>query len=377
MYAIIRKKSHRKDELRKIQNHNLRKSKHDNVNHDKTYLNKILLGTNNCMNDVLNYIKSNNLKVRNKTTIVTNEFVLTASPEFFFNNEDGTKKTKDEYQKNLDNWVKNQLKFINNNKYGIAVNAVLHLDESTPHIHFLSIPIYENKLNNKQIWKSKNSYSFLINDYVKVVQKDFPKLQRGTPNSERLEKVKFTELKEYRKDIATKKTELNNLKNLIEQAKKRGFRVGMNEFKSKNFMGKIAITFASIHTQKDKIIVGLENKNKALELDKSKLIKRKNQYKLKLNEEKNKHNSTQSQKFRLEQQQKIDEEKIKNLMKNNEELTQKNNALIIKNNLLNEENFKLKKYEKFINFCKKYFKNQLKELENLYKKHTSKNKIKY
>lgn len=376
MYAIIRKQSHKSGDISKVQNHNMRKKIQENIDVNKTKFNRVLIGSNDLKEDINNYIENNNIVVRNKTTVICNEFVLTASPKFFYNTN-GTKKTMDEYEKNLKKWVDTQIKYLNKNSYGVCVNAVLHLDEQTPHIHAIVLPIRDGKLNNKSFWRGKNSYSKLIDDYVKTIQQDFPNLRRGVSNDEREEKVTHTTIKEYRNDIATKKTELNNLKNLIEQAKKRGFRVGMNEFKSKNFMGKIAITFASIHTQKDKIIVGLENKNKALELDKSKLIKRKNQYKLKLNEEKNKHNSTQSQKFRLEQQQKIDEEKIKNLIKNNEELTQKNNALIIKNNLLNEENFKLKKYEKFINFCKKYFKNQLEELEKLYKKHTSKNKIKY
>lgn len=376
MYAIIRKQSHKSSDLSKVQNHNFRSKLQENIDIEKIKFNKTLIGSNNLKNDINNYIKNNNIVVRNKTTVICNEFVLTASPEFFYNTN-GTKKTRDEYQKNLKKWVDTQIKYLNKNSYGVCVNAVLHLDEQTPHIHAIVLPIRDGKLNNKSFWRGKNSYSKLIDDYVKTIQQDFPNLRRGVSNDEREEKVTHTTIKEYRNDIATKKTELTNLTNLIEKAKKQGFRVGMNEFKNTNVIGKIAVTFAYVKSKKDKKIDELEKKNNELILEKNKLIKRKNYYKKNFNDEKNKHNSTQSKKFTIERQQKIDKEKIENLMKNNEELTQKNNALIIKNNLLNEENFKLKKYEKFINFCKKYFKNQLEELEKLYKKHTSKNKIKY
>lgn len=361
MYAIIRKQSHKKTDLSKVQNHNMRKRIEENVDPEKSKNNIILLGSNNLKNDINDYISNNNLSVRNKTTIVANEFVLTASPEFFYQNSDGTKKSLDEYENNLQDWVKTQMKYINNNKYGVAVNAVLHLDESTPHIHFLSIPIHEQKLNNKAIWKGKNSYSKLIDDYVKVVQKDFPVLQRGVSNEEREQKVTHETIKNYRDDIATNKTELtklinhqNNLEELIKAARQHGFRVGMNKFNEQSILSKIV---TKVKDDKTKIA--------ELEITNNKLLTKKNTYKSKYkkykaetvkltNKVNEQHNAIQTfykpaytQKKELEQE---NETLKKDNKKLNEQVNELNDELILKENIINlVKRFLGSKYNDFIN----------------------------
>lgn len=362
MYAIIRKQSHKKTDLSKVQNHNMRKRIEENVDPEKSKNNIILLGSNNLKNDINDYISNNNLSVRNKTTIVANEFVLTASPEFFYQNSDGTKKSLDEYENNLQDWVKTQMKYINNNKYGVAVNAVLHLDESTPHIHFLSIPIHEQKLNNKAIWRGKNSYSKLIDDYVKVVQKDFPVLQRGVSNEERTVKVTHTTIKEYRDDIASNKTELNklinhqdNLNKLILAAKKHGFRVGMNKFSEQNILSKIV---TKVRSDKTKI--------EELEITNNKLLTKKNTYKSKYKKEKEENvkltrkvdeqNLAIQKLYKPAYNKSIELEKEnKELEKNNKKLIEQvnnlNDELIVKNNILESlKRYLGSKYNDFINY---------------------------
>lgn len=376
MYAIIRKQSHKKTDLTKVQNHNMRKRIEENVDPSKTKNNIILLGTDNLKKDINDYILNNNLSVRNKTTIVANEFVLTASPEFFFNNADGTKKTRSEYETNLQDWVNTQLKYIQNNKYGVAVNAVLHLDESTPHIHFLSIPIHEQKLNNKAIWRGKNSYSKLIDDYVKVVQKDFPVLQRGVSNEERTVKVTHTTIKEYRDDIASNKTELNklinhqdNLNKLILAAKKHGFRVGINKFNDNSILSKITLTIKELNKKKDKKIIHLENKNK----EKNKEIIQLESKNKELSTYRDKYKKSEKENIELNKKVKQKDDVIKTfykpiytkslelekenelLKRNNNDLQDKvnqlNDELIIKNNILASlKRYLGSKYNDFINY---------------------------
>ena len=75
-------------------------------------MNEILIGTENTRSDIMSYIKNNDIVIRNKDTVIFNEFVLTASPEFFFNNKDGSKKSRSEYKSNLKDWVKTQIDFL-------------------------------------------------------------------------------------------------------------------------------------------------------------------------------------------------------------------------------------------------------------------------
>ena len=86
MYSIIRKQSHKKTAIQAVHNHNMRIVIEENVNSKKSNLNEILIGTENTRSDIMSYIKNNDIVIRNKDTVIFNEFVLTASPEFFFNN---------------------------------------------------------------------------------------------------------------------------------------------------------------------------------------------------------------------------------------------------------------------------------------------------
>ncbi|MEB7095076.1 plasmid recombination protein, partial [Escherichia coli] len=92
MYSIIRKQSHKKTSITAVNNHNMRLVSEENVDPTKSHLNRILIGSDNIRNDVMGYIKTNDIKIRNKDTVIFNEFILTASPEFFFH-KDGKKKT--------------------------------------------------------------------------------------------------------------------------------------------------------------------------------------------------------------------------------------------------------------------------------------------
>ena len=95
MYSIIRKQSHKKTAIQAVHNHNMRIVIEENVNSKKSNLNEILIGTENTRSDIMSYIKNNDIVIRNKDTVIFNEFVLTASPEFFFNNKDARNLIKD------------------------------------------------------------------------------------------------------------------------------------------------------------------------------------------------------------------------------------------------------------------------------------------
>jgi len=250
MYSIIRKKSHKKTSISAVNNHNMRLVSEENIDTKKSHLNKILIGSDNIRNDVMGYINANDIKIRNKETVIFNEFVLTASPEFFFN-KDGKKKSKSEYRSDLNDWVNTQLEYLQKGEYGVCVNAVLHLDESTPHIHAISLPIKDNKLNNKSFWRGKNSYSKLQDDYNQANKKHG--LKRGEKSSDTL--VNHTKLKDYRElirqDISEEKEFFNELSKNILNVPERKNIMGLEKKYSADEVKEIATnTFKKLNRQR-------------------------------------------------------------------------------------------------------------------------------
>lgn len=251
MYSIIRKQSHKKTAIQAVHNHNMRIVIEENINPKKTNLNEILIGTENTRSDIIGYIKTNDIKIRNKDTVIFNEFVLTASPEFFFNNKDGSKKTRSEYDDNLKEWVKTQVEFLEKENYGKCVNAVLHLDESTPHIHALILPIVDNKLNNKSFWRGKNSYGRLQDIYNSANSKFG--LKRGEEKSKTL--VDHTTLKDYRElikqDLEEEREFYNELSKNILNVPPRKNILGLEKKYSSDEVKEIATnTFKKLNRQR-------------------------------------------------------------------------------------------------------------------------------
>lgn len=251
MYSIIRKQSHKKTAIQAVHNHNMRIVIEENVNSKKSNLNEILIGTENTRSDIMSYIKNNDIVIRNKDTVIFNEFVLTASPEFFFNNKDGSKKSRSEYKSNLKDWIKTQTEFLEKENYGKCVNAVLHLDESTPHIHAIILPIVDNKLNNKSFWRGKNSYGRLQDIYNSANSKF--ELKRGEEKSKTL--VDHTTLKDYRdiirQDQDEEKEFFNELsKNILDIPPRKNL-IGLEKKYSADEVKEIATaTFKKLNRQR-------------------------------------------------------------------------------------------------------------------------------
>lgn len=278
MYSIIRKQSHKKTAIQAVHNHNMRIVIEENINPKKTNLNEILIGTENTRSDIIGYIKTNDIKIRNKDTVIFNEFVLTASPEFFFNNKDGSKKTRSEYNDNLKAWVKTQVEFLEKENYGKCVNAVLHLDESTPHIHALILPIVDNKLNNKSFWRGKNSYGKLQDIYNSANSKFG--LKRGEEKSKTL--VDHTTLKDYRElikqDLEEEREFYNELSKNILNVPPRKNILGLEKKYSSDEVKEIATnTFKKLNRQRRRAKFRAKKSDEKAEAATSEFYKKRNE----------------------------------------------------------------------------------------------------
>lgn len=149
-----------------------------NANPAKTKKNKLLFGREDyaasAQEKLDDYSKENTIR---KDAVVTIEYLLTASPEFF---EPGSKPQRDE---RLKNWCDAQIEFMKE-KHG-AENILcmyLHLDEKTPHIETYVLPIDpKGKLNCRHFLNGAKALSALQTSYADH-NKPFG-LQRGLGKS--------------------------------------------------------------------------------------------------------------------------------------------------------------------------------------------------
>lgn len=186
-YAIIRNANYKKDNLAGLYKHNERK----NTNYSNKDINKNNSIKNysikQCNTTYLNAIKilqkENNLQGRIiKTTNVSCELIITSDKEFFENI--GEEETKRYFQTAYD-FVANYKNL--GEKY--ILSAKVHLDETTPHLHLVFVPVI-HKLDNKsgkqidkiacsEYWKGKDSYRQLQDNFYKYITENGFNLERG------------------------------------------------------------------------------------------------------------------------------------------------------------------------------------------------------
>ena len=218
-YAIIRNDKLTRVDAQGSYIHNDRRSKgHSNKDIDptRTHLNFW------CKKNELTYIrefdkmkKEYDLKgtIRSNSNIMC-EMMITSDNAFF--NKIGLEETK--------RYFKESYKFVCNYKNlgeKYIVSAAVHLDETTPHMHLVYIPIIHTKNKEgkdidkiccRDFWKGRDSYRQLQNAFHKYITSKGFDLERGLPVEEtgaRHEKIE--DLKKLTNFENTKKV-LDNLK---------------------------------------------------------------------------------------------------------------------------------------------------------------------
>ena len=163
-FAIIRCQKCSLGQVAAAEKHNLRKSEnHSNPDIDtsKSHLNKSLISCSSISREVARQVeeiqKTQKRKIR-KDAPRALEYVVTASPEAF-------------EKIDAKAYFEASLRFLQA-RHGTdrIVSAVVHLDESTPHMHVIAVPVYEGKLNAKQ---------FMARNALKTLQDDFGRLGAG------------------------------------------------------------------------------------------------------------------------------------------------------------------------------------------------------
>jgi hypothetical protein len=121
------------------QKHNNRAQDTPNADPSRLDLNQQLIGTPDLNADVRARIGDATIR---KNAVICVEQLLTASPDFF---EKDPSTSHGYNQQQLDAWVKANLDYISHKWGDNCVNAVLHLDETTPHIHLFIVPMDYSK----------------------------------------------------------------------------------------------------------------------------------------------------------------------------------------------------------------------------------------
>lgn len=218
-YAIIRNDKLTRVDAQGSYIHNDRRSKgHSNKDIDptRTHLNFW------CKKNELTYIKEFDKMKKEydlKGTIRSNsnimcEMMITSDNAFF--NKIGLEETK--------RYFKESYKFVcnyNNLEEKYIISAAVHLDETTPHMHLVYIPVVHtkdkegkeiDKICCRDFWKGRDSYRQLQNAFHKYITSKGFNLERGLPVEETGAKhEKIEDLKKLTNFENTKKV-LDNIK---------------------------------------------------------------------------------------------------------------------------------------------------------------------
>lgn len=182
--------------------HNFRLREQHNIDENKSHQNQILVNSlgvdiskaNNLQERLTEHYNSLGIKERSDNVLMM-EFVVSASPEWFHGKKNGE----------VLQWANHQTDFFKN-KFGDQLKmGVLHLDEKTPHIHFMIgtemklVKRYKNQKGEffKETWSlnaKRYDKKFLISLHTEHAEHNKNLgLKRGVKGSMR----KHTELKEF------------------------------------------------------------------------------------------------------------------------------------------------------------------------------------
>lgn len=200
-YAIIRNANYKRDNLPGLYKHNERKNTHysnKDINKNNSINNYSIKQCNTTYSKAIKQlIDENDLKCR--ITSYTNlvcEFIITSDKDFF--EKIGQEETK-RYFQTAYNFVANYKNL--DEKY--ILSAKVHMDESTPHLHLVFVPVVHTKDKNgnsiekiacSEYWKGKDSYKQLQDNFYKYIVDNGFNLERG--QSKKIEHLSTEKLKQ-------------------------------------------------------------------------------------------------------------------------------------------------------------------------------------
>ena len=188
-YAIVRNEKYKRENLKGIYRHNERRNKNysnKNINQELSYLNYSLKDCKHSYEKEFELIREKyNLKGQIKTVSnIVCEYIITSDKEFF--NFIGAEETK--------RYFETAYKFVCDYKNlgeQYILSAKVHMDEETPHMHLVFIPVVHtqdkkgndiDKIACSEFWKEKDSYRQLQDAFYNYIKANNFNLERGNEN---------------------------------------------------------------------------------------------------------------------------------------------------------------------------------------------------
>lgn len=213
MYCIMRTEKRKRTDLGGIQKENTRTAQNYNnkVNPGMDIFNVTLKESDNWLQDIDSEIKAAGAKTR-ANSVLALDTLYTASPEFFQG------KTNEENDK----FFRDCLKF-HESHFGHIISAVIHYDETTPHLHIISVPLTKDgRLSARDVIGNKSKMSKTQDSFFEQVGRDYG-LARGIHMDGQEKKQHISaqehELREIKQKIAREQEKLEAIEHSEEMAR--------------------------------------------------------------------------------------------------------------------------------------------------------------
>lgn len=222
MFCIMRTEKRKKSDLGGIQKENTRTATEYNnrVAPGMDIFNVTLKESNNWLQDINREIQAAGAKARSNSVMAL-DTIYTASPDFF----------QGKTNQQNDDFFKDCLQF-HQEHFGHIISAVIHYDETTPHLHVISVPLTkDNRLSARDVIGNKSKMSKTQDSFFEQVGRGYG-LERGVHMDGQEKKQHISaqehELHEIKQQIAREQEKLEAIEHSEETARTRA-----QEFKQK------------------------------------------------------------------------------------------------------------------------------------------------
>ena len=175
--------------------------------------NVTLKESSNWLQDIDNEIRAAGAKSRSNSVLAL-DTIYTASPEFF----------QGKTNQQNDDFFKDCLQF-HQEHFGHIISAVIHYDETTPHLHVVSVPLTKDgRLSARDVIGNKSKMSKTQDSFFEQVGRGYG-LERGVHMDGQEKKQHISaqehELREIKQEIAREKEHLEAIEHSEETARTR------------------------------------------------------------------------------------------------------------------------------------------------------------
>lgn len=215
MFCIMRTEKRKRTDLGGIQRENTRTATEYNnkVSPGMDIFNVTLKESSNWLQDINNEIKAAGAKTRSNSVLAL-DTIYTASPDFF----------QGKTNQQNDDFFKDCLQF-HQERFGHIISAVIHYDETTPHLHVISVPLTKDgRLSARDVIGNKSKMSKTQDSFFEQVGRGYG-LERGIHMDGQEKKQHISaqehELREIKQEIAREKEHLEAIEHSEETARTR------------------------------------------------------------------------------------------------------------------------------------------------------------